>query len=62
MATIPATQPGQPAQKGQGVEREGKKDRKSNVLSQDVSTLEISNEENTFLQSLRFHSCIMGRQ
>lgn len=32
MATIPATQPGQPAQEGQGVEREGKKHRKPNIL------------------------------
>lgn len=32
MATIPATQPGQPAQEGQGVEREEKKDRKPNIL------------------------------
>lgn len=45
MATIPVTQPGQPAQKGQGMERGGKKDRKSNILSQDVSTIEISSEE-----------------
>lgn len=45
MTTIPATQPGQPAQKGQGVEREGKKDCKSNILSQGVSTIEISSEE-----------------
>lgn len=61
MTTIPATQPGQPAQKGQGVEREGKKDLKSNILSQGVSTIEISSEETLSFTEFTFSFLYVGQ-